>query len=255
MSFWHFTSGKRRKTTPAVDVSSSNTQVCQADFSKISETSPSHAALDCHGIDIGTKLLIVEGRLSPSVVSHVHFIYCNWKDVDLYTHSPFGGKNAANLEARERGWSLLIRSGDGLADQILLIGLQHTLLDSSHAERFSKLYSRLIMRWTEICSECLDKVGADDIPLRNLLIWLCMKLAASMVASFLRLKSASEEDPRFRLTLKMMERYPEIRDWAWLEYVLKQFHWEPHCMHFWHILWNWFSSWPGGKSKLAFNTN
>ncbi len=74
-----------------------------------------------------------EERLSPHVVSHVQQTYYNWNNVDLYSFAPFGGKSAANVEARERGWGLMAYAGNSLADRIVLIAMQHTLLDVSHA--------------------------------------------------------------------------------------------------------------------------
>lgn len=191
----------------------------------------------------GIRELVVEGRLSANVVAHAHHISRNWEDVDLFSNSPFGGKTAANMEARERGWCLMLGAENNLADHILLIGLQHTLLDTSYAERLSQLYFPIVMRWTDSCTALLDEIDAGDISTTHLLIWVCTKLAGTMVATSLRMESASGKDPRFQMALKMMARFPNTRDWASLEAILRKFSPQIHCTDFWYILWRRLVSW------------
>ncbi|KAK7887883.1 hypothetical protein LTR67_009277 [Exophiala xenobiotica] len=194
------------------------------------------AALTAY-LDIGTKQLVEEGRLSPHVVSHVQQVYYNWQDVDLYTFSPFGGKSAANVEGRERGWSLMAYAGNSLVDRIVLTAMQHTLLDVSHAERFSEYYGRLIFNWVGFCSSAIDEVDEGDTALCDLLIWLCMKLVGGLTATFLRVQSSSKDDQRFQLMTKVLAIYPKTQDWKTLESIVKKFKWSEHCLHFWHLSW------------------
>lgn len=183
-----------------------------------------------------------EERLSPHVVSHVQQTYYNWNNVDLYSFAPFGGKSATNVEARERGWGLMAYAGNSLADWIVLIAMQHTLLDVSHAERFSKYYGPLILNWVGFCARAIDEVDANDTSLCDLLIWVCLKLAGGLTATFLKIRSSSRNDRRFQLMIKMLTIYPKTQDWKTLESVLKRFHWNEYCLHFWHLVWGMVTS-------------
>ncbi|OCT46926.1 hypothetical protein CLCR_02345 [Cladophialophora carrionii] len=192
----------------------------------------------------GILRLVQERRLSAPVFFHARDIYDNWQDVDLCQNSPYSVQNALNMELRERGWNLLgnwllpNHGGLTLADYILLIGLQHTLLDTTHAERYSPFYRPAVMRWVSCCSTFLDRVNQQsDAATADLLSWVCIKLAGSLTATFLRARSDSEDDPRFRLVIKMMSRYPETGEWSSLKKVIQRFQWREDCLAFWYKVW------------------
>jgi hypothetical protein len=196
--------------------------------------------------DMGTGLfrLIEEGKLTGLAIGQAVDIYVNWKDVDLRLNSPSKSGNALNMELRERGWDLLwLCSSPGhggltLTDYILLIGLQHTLLDTTHAERFSPFYTPAIFRWVASCSAFLDVIDHEaDAASADLLIWVCLKLAGSLTATFLRARSTSQTDPRFKLMAKMMRKYPKTREWWYLEQTMQKFQWRGYCMEFWRMCW------------------
>ena len=168
----------------------------------------------------------------------------NWQEVDLYRNSPYSVDSALNMELLERGWSLLDlwklpeRGGLNLADYILAIGLQQTLLDTIHAERYSPFYSQVVLRWEASCAQFVDVVDRNTVEaITDLLIWVSMKMAGSLTAAYLGVQSQSEDDMLFRLMVKMMVRYPEMRDWIQLERVLKKFQWREDCMRFWYLVW------------------
>jgi hypothetical protein len=193
---------------------------------------------------LGIARLVQQRKLCPPVISHAKVIYDNWNDVDLYKNSCYSVEIALNMELRERGWSLLAKwllpnhGGLTMEDYILLIGLQQTLLDTTHAERYSPFYLTAVMRWVSCCSTFLDMVNQQtDAATADLVIWVCIKLAGSLTATFLRARSDSEDDPRFRLVIKMMSKYPETREWSGLEKVVKRFQWREHCLAFWYKVW------------------
>ncbi len=212
--------------------------------------------------DIGIVELIQERKISASVVLDAKDIYDNWKYVDLYSRSPYDVENALKLELRERGWGLLARwhlPDHGrltLADYLLLIGLQHTLNDTLHVEQYSPFYPPEIIRWVSTCSSFLDIIDeeSDEFSLSSkdcsvftgaiVILPSTMvqtnrdpqKLAGTLTATFLRAQSDSEDDPRFRLVINMMGKYPETREWSSLEKVLKRLPVKEYCLKFWRMV-------------------
>jgi hypothetical protein len=190
--------------------------------------------------------LIRQGKLSDVVVEHGFEIHSGWTEVDLYGYSPYN-KPALNLQLREYGWELLSlwqtpeHGGLTMQDYLVLMASQHTLLDLTHAERYSPLYAVLIMRWVSECSWFLDVVDRDrDEATSDLLIHLCMKLSGTLTAPFLRLQSSSYDDPRFHMYSKMMYRYPSMRDWEVLMKVLRQFTALERCIRCWKRVWDMY---------------
>ncbi len=233
LALWQFLQAPTDDLTTAAAIAPSSKQFAvAADLAEACfHGSPNAGPMDI-GIGVGLVRLVQERKLSVPVVRQAKDIYDNWTAVDLYQSSPYGVDNALNMELRERGWELLAlwRSSDHdgltLADYILLIGLQHTLLDTTFAERYSPFYPPVVMRWVSACSRFLDILDPKtDAATGAMLVWVCMKLAGSLTATFLRARSDAEDDPRFRLMIKMMEKYPETREWSLLEQVLKTFHW------------------------------
>jgi hypothetical protein len=190
--------------------------------------------------------LIRQGKLSDAVVDHGIEIHSGWVEVDLHGYSPYN-KPALNLQLRENGWELLSlwqmpdHGGLTVQDYIVLMSSQHTLIDLTHAERYSPLYAVLIMRWVSECSRFLDIVDrACDESTSDLLIHLCMKLSGSLTAPFLRLQSTSYDDPRFQLFIKMMNKFPSMRDWDVLMKALRQFTALERCIRCWKLVWEMY---------------
>ena len=246
LGLWCFlkTTTEDEVTTAAIMAPFSNQSAVTAHLFEACFHGSLNAGLKDFSIGTGLVRLVEERRLSAPVVLQAKDTYDNWEHIDLYKNSPYGVENALNMELRERGWNLLVlwrlhdHGGLTSADYILLIGLQHTLLDTTSAERYSPFYLPVVLRWVSACSHFLDILDPHtDESTVAMLIWVCMKLAGSLTATFLRAQSDAEDDPRFRLMIKMMGKNPEARAWSCLEKLLKTFPWHEHCMNFWREVW------------------
>lgn len=192
----------------------------------------------------GLERLVQDGRLAEQIILLARTVFGNTDSVDL-RHGPIEGKTATNIELTEYAISLLRKGEASLTEYVLLISINHHLHDLTATERLSSLYKEQVLKYTRESLDIIGWIDVEDEALVGMFIWLCMKLAGTMVASFLNMASRDTSDARFQLMVKMMENYPQTREWGDLERILKKFGYMPECLHWWKVL----SDWAGTEFK------
>lgn len=183
----------------------------------------------------GIQLLVDTGRLSGSAIRLARAAFQN-PEIDI-RHNNTAVKNAYNTELTEHLEYLLCSETLSLADEILMIAIHRELHELASNERYSILHRDFVIHWTYRALRMIKEVQADDIPLVEVFVWLCFKLAGTMVAPFLNMVSADTDDPRFQLMLRVVEKFEQGTNWLTVDILLMRFEPMRECFHWWHLIW------------------